>query len=72
MHSLLFSFRIPCFSKGNTVKKGEEINLVLDFKNVSATEALRYAKELSGLSAKELAEKNWYFDWDTQSLFESK
>ena len=22
--------------------------------------------------AKELAEKNWYFDWDTQSLFESK
>lgn len=30
---------------------------MLDFKNVSATEALRYAKELSGLSAKELAEK---------------
>ena len=30
---------------------------MLDFKNVSATEALRYAKELSGPSAKELAEK---------------
>ena len=30
---------------------------MLDFKNVSATEALRYAKELSGLSSKELAEK---------------